>query len=151
MSHSVLPLFVERLRWECALEVAVANENEVVRPGRVLLAPGNAQTTIVPTKLDKKICLTKATAGPAVPPSVDAAMESAAAAYGDGTIGVLLSGIGSDGAQGMKSIKYVGGSTIAQDQATSLIFGMPKAAIDLGCVDQVVPLPSIAQTIVNMM
>jgi two-component system chemotaxis response regulator CheB len=150
MSHHIVPMFVERLKWECSLDIALATEDEVISPGRVLIAPGDRQTMIVTSKLDKRIRLTKEPSGPSRPPSVDSAMESGAAAYGEGTMGVLLSGIGNDGAQGMKSIKYMGGSTIAQDQATSLIFGMPKAAIDLGCVDQVVPLPLIAQTIVTM-
>jgi len=61
-----------------------------------------------------------------------------------------LTGIGTDGARGLKAIKDAGGSTIAEDQSTCLIFGMPKAAIDLGCVDEIVPLPRIAQTILRM-
>jgi two-component system chemotaxis response regulator CheB len=150
MSHHLVPQFVERLRWECALKISMAREEEVIRPGRVLIAPGDCHTTIVGTAHDRRIRLANKAADHWVMPCVDAAMESAAAAYGEGTVGVLLSGIGKDGAQGMKSIKYMGGRTIAQDQATSLIFGMPKAAIDLGCVDQVVPLPLIAQTIVNL-
>jgi two-component system chemotaxis response regulator CheB len=150
MSHHVVPLFVNRLKWECSLDIALATEDEVVNPGRVFIAPGDCQTQIVLTGRDKRIRLTRHASGPASAPSVDSAMESAAAAYGQGTVGVLLSGIGRDGAQGMKTIKYLGGSTVAQDQSTSLVFGMPKAAIDLGCVDRVVPLPLIAQTIANM-
>jgi two-component system chemotaxis response regulator CheB len=76
-------------------------------------------------------------------------MESAAEVYGRGAIGVLLTGIGGDGASGMSAIKSRGGSTIAEDASTCLVFGMPKAAIDLGCVDQVVPLPLVAQAILK--
>ena len=83
-------------------------------------------------------------------PSIDRAMESAAKVYGQGTLGVLLTGLGSDGAKGLEAIKDAGGTTIAEDQSTCVVFGMPKAAIELGCVDEIVPLPQIAQTILKM-
>jgi len=68
---------------------------------------------------------------------------------GANAIGVLLTGIGSDGARGMKAIKDAGGTTIAEDPSTCLVFGMPKAAIDLECVDRVVPLPQVARAILQ--
>ena len=77
-------------------------------------------------------------------------MESAAATFGECAIGVLLTGIGSDGANGMMSIKARGGCTLVEAPSTCLVFGMPKAAIDLGCVDQVVPLPLLAQAILKL-
>ena len=77
-------------------------------------------------------------------------MESAAGSYGGGALGVLLTGMGSDGAQGMKAIKNAGGGTIAEDQSTCVVFGMPRVAIETGCVDRVVPLPDIAQAIMEM-
>ena len=83
-------------------------------------------------------------------PSVDYAMESAAKVYGHSTLGVLLTGLGSDGAKGLKAIKDAGGNTIAEDPSTCVVFGMPKAAIELGCVDEIVPLPQIPQAILKM-
>ena len=83
--------------------------------------------------------------------SIDAAMKSAAEAYEDKVIGVLLSGMGKDGAEGMRAIKERGGSTIAQDELTSVIFGMPKVAIDMGVVDKVAPLPDIVDEIIRIL
>jgi Chemotaxis response regulator containing a CheY-like receiver domain and a methylesterase domain len=85
----------------------------------------------------------------AVKPSVDITMKSAVSTYGKNTIGVLLTGMGSDGAVGMEEIRDCGGRTIACDEDTSLIFGMPKAAIELGVVDEIVPLYDIAERIVR--
>ena len=76
-------------------------------------------------------------------------MESAAELYKDKTLGGLLTGMGHDGVKGMKAIKEAGGSTIAEDESTCVVFGMPKAAIDAGVVDEVVPLPKIAETIMR--
>ncbi len=84
-----------------------------------------------------------------VRPAVDLMMESAAKSYGSETLGVLLTGMGRDWALGMKSVKQCGGLTIAQDKDSCVIFGMPKAAIDEGCVDKVLPLPLIAREIMN--
>jgi two-component system chemotaxis response regulator CheB len=77
-------------------------------------------------------------------------MESAAKAYGESTLGVLLTGLGIDGARGLKAIKEAGGNTIAEDESTCVVFGMPKAAIEMGCVDEIVPLPQIAQAVLRM-
>jgi two-component system chemotaxis response regulator CheB len=72
-------------------------------------------------------------------PSVDLAMQSAADAFGSNTIGVLLTGMGNDGARGMQRIKRAGGFTVAQNEATSPIYGMPRAAVELGAVNLVLP------------
>lgn len=83
-------------------------------------------------------------------PSVDTLFESAAESFGDGVVAVLLSGMGEDGAEGMLKIRQVGGRTIAQDESTCAVFGMPKAAIDLGVVDQVLPDREIANAIMRL-
>lgn len=150
MSPEFVPSFVDRLQWASSLNISAAEEDEVVSAGRVLVAPGGCHTIIVQTGDARKICLSWKASPHAVFPSIDSAMESAAKVYGDGVLGVLLTGIGRDGAKGLKAIKDAGGSTIAEDQLSCIIFGMPKAAIDLGCVDEVVPLPLIAQTILRM-
>jgi len=150
MSPEFVPSFVDRLQWASSLKISTAQEDEAISAGRVLVAPGGCHTLIVENDDARRICLSWKASPHAVFPSIDSAMESAARVYGDGVIGVLLTGIGSDGAKGLKAIKDAGGSTIAEDQSSCLIFGMPKAAIDLGCVDEVVPLPRIAQTILRM-
>jgi Chemotaxis response regulator containing a CheY-like receiver domain and a methylesterase domain len=83
-------------------------------------------------------------------PSIDLLFESVAATYGDESIGVILSGTGRDGAMGIKAIKEKGGTTIAQDQATSEHFGMPDAAISTGMVDFILPVYDIARAIVEL-
>ena len=128
----------------------MAQEGEVMNSGRVLVAPGEYDTAIVREGDMKKIHLVKNAPHHSASPSIDYTMESAAEAYGDGALGVLLTGMGMDGAKGMKAIKDAGGSTIAEDQSTCIVFGMPRAAIEMGCVDVVVPLPRIAQTILRM-
>ena len=150
MSPEFVPSFVERLQWGGSLEISTARKGENIRSGRVLVAPGGCHTTIVQNGEVKKICLSRKASPQGIFPSIDYAMESAAKAYGEGVLGVLLTGLGNDGARGMKAIKDTGGSTIAEDQSTCVVFGMPKAAIEMGCVDEVVPLPRIAQTILGM-
>jgi len=150
MSPEFVPSFVERLQWGGSLEISTARKGEIVRSGRVLVAPGGCHTTVVQNGDAKKICLSRKASPQDVFPSIDYAMESAAEAYAGGVLGVLLTGLGNDGARGMKAIKDAGGSTIVEDQSTCVVFGMPKAAIEMGCVDQVVPLGRIAPAILTM-
>jgi two-component system chemotaxis response regulator CheB len=84
-----------------------------------------------------------------VRPSVDVTMASAAETYGSRTIGVLLTGMGRDGAAGMQAIHQAGGRTLAESEETCVVYGMPKAAIDAGCVTQVARIENIAATLVH--
>jgi len=149
ITREFIPYLADRFRWGCNLEVTVANDGEVLDPGRVLVAPG-LQTMIVKEGDQKRINLVWGTHPEFSSCSITYAMKSAADAYGDGALGVLLTGMGSDGAMGMKAIKDAGGGTIAEDQSTCVVFGMPRVAIETGCVDRVVPLPNIAQAIMEM-
>ena len=149
MGLEFLPSFAQRLQWGCSLEVSIARKGEVIEPGRILIAPGGYHTLIRKSANIKRIRLSKKNTSHGFSPSIDCAMESAAKAYGETALGVLLTGIGTDGAKGMKAIKDAGGSTIAEDPSTCVVFGMPKAAIELGCVDEVVPLPKIARAILR--
>jgi len=144
-----VPLFVDRLRWRCALEVSVPQRDEVIRPGRVFVAPGRCPLIITPDGAVNKIRFGYEAPPGNVFPSIDDTMESVARAYGEGALGVLLTGMGSDGARGLKAIKEAGGGTIVEDPSTCAVFGMPKAAIALGCVDEIVPLPQIAKAILR--
>ena len=150
MTPDFVPSFVDRLKWGCPLRISSAKKGETISPGQVLIAPGGCHTVIVANGSASRIRLSRKVSPQAVFPSIDYTMESAARAYGEATLGVLLTGLGSDGARGLKAIKEAGGSTIAEDESTCVVFGMPKAAIELGCVDEVVPLPGIAQSLLRM-
>jgi two-component system chemotaxis response regulator CheB len=136
--------FAERLNWYTSLEVREAEEGDEIEPGTVLIAPGNLHMEVK----KNRVHLTDGPHVNNVRPSVDVLMKSTARIYGPGCIGVLLTGMGADGAQGMKEIKNCGGRTIAQNEKTSIVYGMPKAAVELRVVDRVVPLQNIARDII---
>lgn len=150
MDPHFVPSFVERLRWESLLNISLAQNREKILPGRVYVAPGGNHMGIEVDGETKRFGFSSQVFKHTGPPSIDYAMESAADVYGEDVIGVLLTGMGMDGARGMKAIKDAGGYTIAQDESTSVVFGMPKVAIETGCIDKVVSLPNIAQAILKM-
>lgn len=136
--------FAERLNRVCHLPVAEAQDGEIVEGGKVLVAPGDYDITIKKSLLAPQIELREAVNDRAKPtPSIDALFYSAAATFGQKTIGVILTGMGRDGSRGFKAIKIMGGRTIAQDEKTSLVYGMPKSAITDGVVDSVLSLQQI--------
>ncbi|MBI5142471.1 MAG: chemotaxis-specific protein-glutamate methyltransferase CheB [Nitrospirae bacterium] len=149
MAPEFVPSFAERLRWVSPLEVSVASDDDELLPGRVFIAPGGIDAALLRSgRREVRVRLGRvASTRHPVAPSVDHAMESAAKCYGAGTLGVLLTGMGNDGAKGMKAIKNAGGHTIAEDESTCVVFGMPKAAIEAGCVDEILPLGDIAVAI----
>lgn len=128
------------------LPVKVGEDQEPLKAGTIYLAPDNYHLQI---NADKKIVLNDDPPIRNHRPSVDYLMKSAAAAYGKQTIGVLLTGMGNDGADGLKTIRDAGGKTIAQNEATSLVFGMPKEAISRGAAQIVSPLEEIASEVVG--
>lgn len=148
MSAEFIPSFAERLRWACPLDISIARDGDSVAPGNVLIAAGDTDAAIEKDSKGNGIIIASPVRGPY--PSIDHAMESAAGAYGEGALGVLLTGAGSDGAKGMKAIKKAGGTTIAEDSSTCIVYGMPKTAIETGAVDKVVPLQEIAGAIMRM-
>lgn len=129
----------EWLAGETARRVAVARDGEGLEAGRVYIAPEHFH--MLPERTSIQLRDTPRT----VPmPSVDVTMQAAARNFGARAIGVLLTGMGSDGAEGLLAIRRAGGRTVVQDQASCTIFGMPKAAIELGAAQQVLPLDEIA-------
>lgn len=141
--------FADRLNQICALEVREASDGDAVKPGLALVAPGNFHMLLRRTSSGYRVQIKD---GPRVcyqRPSADVMFSSVAEAAGSRSIGVLLTGMGSDGAQGLLRMKRAGAPTIAQDEATSVVFGMPREAIRLGAVDRVLPLPAIASAIVG--
>lgn len=141
--------FAERLNKYCPMQVAEAANGDIVRSGSALIAPGNFHMILrrvggiyqVTVKDGPMVCYQR--------PSVDVLFSSVAEAAGASAVGVILTGMGSDGAHGLKRMKLAGAITIAEDEASCVVFGMPKEAIKMGGVDRVVPLQSIAQAIVG--
>jgi two-component system chemotaxis response regulator CheB len=132
----------ERLDALSAVMVKEAEPGDMPQPGLVLIAPGDRHLVF-----DDRgaVALTDAPPVNGCRPSADVTMQSAAAVYGRRTIGVIMTGMGKDGAAGMLAIKRAEGRTLAQDRETSVIHGMPGAAIAAGAVDHVVPLDEIAR------
>ncbi len=142
--------FAERLNKECAVNVAEARNGDHVIPGRVLIAPGGLHMLLqrsgasyyVSVKDGPPVCRQK--------PSVELMFNSVAKYAGANAVGAILTGMGSDGAGGLLNMRQSGAHTIAQDEASSVVFGMPKEAIERNAVEEIVPLSDIAQTMINL-
>jgi len=135
--------FAERLDSLCAISIKEAETNDTVIRGRALIAPGNRHTLL---KRSGARYYVEVRDGPLVSrhrPSVDVLFRSTARYAGKNAIGIIMTGMGDDGAKGMKEMKDAGAYTIAQDEATSVVFGMPAEAIKLGGVDKVLPLEAV--------
>jgi two-component system chemotaxis response regulator CheB len=142
--------FARRLDAECAIEVKEAEPGDRVLRGRALIAAGNRHLLLRRTGTEFTVDVND---GPAVSrhrPSVDVLFRSVAQAAGPHAVGVILTGMGDDGAAGLLEMKRAGARTIAQDERTSVVFGMPKEAIARGGVDAVLPLPAIPAAILTM-
>lgn len=136
--------FSERLDRCLPMEVFEAQEGMIIRPGCVYIAPGDYHLTIDKsgTKMVCKIIQTEKINRHR--PAVDVMFDSIIEAYGSKVVGIILTGMGNDGAAGMVKLKQAGAITYAQDEATSVVWGMPQAAFNTGAVDEVLPLQKIA-------
>ena len=146
MQKGMTKLFAEGLNQECKIKVKEAEEGDSVQEGLALIAPGGFHMLVTKSG---KINLNNSPPVNYVRPSADVVMKSAAKNYASKNIGVILTGMGVDGAKGIEAIKMKGGVTIAQDKKTCVVFGMPDAAIKTGCVDLVIPLESIPKEIMT--
>lgn len=140
--------FANRLNGLAEPQCAEAEHGAPLERGRVYVAPGGVAHLEV--DWSRRRCILADTA----PvnrhrPAVDVMFDSVARQMGRGVVAVLLTGMGRDGAEGMRNLRAAGARTIAQDQSTSTVFGMPRAAIEIGAADFGTPLPRIAQTIFN--
>jgi two-component system chemotaxis response regulator CheB len=141
--------FANRLDSLCQISVKEAETNDTVLRGRALIAPGNRHALL---KRSGARYYVEIKDGPLVSrhrPSVDVLFRSAARYAGRNAVAVILTGMGDDGARGMLEMKEAGAATIAQDEATSVVFGMPNEAIKRGAVDAILPLPSIARAMLD--
>jgi two-component system chemotaxis response regulator CheB len=142
--------FAQRLDGLCAITVKEAETNDTIIRGRALIAPGNHHMLL---KRSGARYYVEIKDGPLVcrhRPSVDVLFRSAARYAGRNAVGVILTGMGDDGARGMLEMKQAGAMTIAQDEATCIVFGMPKEAIKLNGVDRVLPLNSVASNMLAL-
>lgn len=136
----------ERLNRLNTIRVTEAKNNEIIEPAHAYIIPGDSHFFLYAP--GPRIALLLAEDLPK--PSVDMGFTSVAEHYGPGTIGVVLSGMGEDGVIGAKAVKQLGGKILVQDEATSVVFGMPKRVIESGFFDEIVPLPRIAARLVEL-
>ncbi len=136
--------FAQRLNNLCSITVREASQSESIEPGVVYIAPAGMHMTVVRTSDSRAViwldthpedCL--------YIPSVDVLMKSVAAAFRNGALGVIMTGMGSDGAEGMRAIHHLGGLTIGQDEASCAVYSMPRACAELNVLSRVVPLLEI--------
>jgi two-component system chemotaxis response regulator CheB len=145
--------FTEMLaRWLddiCEIEVKEARDGDLILPGRALIAPGSAHLKVkrMPHGDVAEIERREPVSGHM--PSVDVLFRSVAEEFGANAVAIIMTGMGSDGASGIGEVKRAGGLTVAQDKESCTIFGMPRAAIDRGCIDKVVPLVDMASYLVS--
>ncbi len=135
----------------CAMKVREARDGEPLEPGTILIAPGDQHLGVVRRGLQLVVSLDN---GPKVSghrPSADAMFRSMAKACGPCTVAVVMTGMGRDGADGLVELAQAGAHTIAQDEETCFVYGMPKAAAETGCVEHVVSLPNIPATIARLL
>lgn len=143
--------FAERLNGLCAIDVKEAQDGDAVLPGRALIAPGNYHMLLrrsgaryyVAVKTGPMVCHQR--------PSVDVLFNATAEYAGSNAVGVILTGMGADGAAGMLKMREAGARTIGQDEASCVVYGMPKEADRVGAVERVVPLERIAQEVIDIL
>ncbi len=149
MPENFTTAFANRLDSLCAASVKEAADNDTVIPGRVLIAPGSKHMLL---KRSGARYYVEVRNGPLVSrhrPSVDVLFRSAARYAGSNVVGVIMTGMGDDGAKGMLEMKDAGSYNIAQDEESCVVFGMPNEAIKLGGVDKILPLDSIAGAVMR--
>jgi two-component system chemotaxis response regulator CheB len=141
--------FAKRLNEDCAIEVKEAQNGDRVSAGRALIAPGNHHMLL---RRSGAQYLVDIVSGPLVSrhrPSVDVLFRSVAQAAAANAIGVIMTGMGDDGAAGMAEMRGAGSYNIAQDEESCVVFGMPKEAIEAGAVHEIVPLSRIANSVLR--
>lgn len=134
----------ERLDARSAIPVREARDGDVVLPGTILIAPAGIHSRLLRRAGAVVVMLDEEPRDSLHRPSADVLMASAAEVYGERTVGVVLTGMGSDGTEGLRAIRRAGGATLAESEETAVIYGMPKAAVEAGVVQRSVPLDQMA-------
>ena len=151
MPEQFTAAFASRLNSLCRLEVREAKRGDRVMPGLALIAPGGRHMLLKRSGAQYHVDVID---GPLVSrhrPSVDVLFRSVAKCAGKNALGIIMTGMGDDGAHGLKELHDLGARTLAQDEATCVVYGMPKEAVKLGAVDRVLPLGEIHLEIINAM
>jgi two-component system chemotaxis response regulator CheB len=144
----------EHLNSQSMLRVREAVEGDIIQTGTVLIAPGDFHMLVKQQKINGElrevIGLTKGERVQGVRPSIDILLESVALIYGQNSIGVILTGMGSDGSDGIKKLKLAGGKVIAEHESTCVVYGMPRSVIEQKLADYILPIHKIAEGIVQI-
>lgn len=144
-------MYAGRLNDVCRVSVKEAKTGDLVRPGQVLIAPGDKHMRLVKAAGGYQVdCRTEAKVSGHCP-SVDVLFHSVAKTAGNKAMGIILTGMGRDGADGLLAMKRAGAITIGQDERSCIVYGMPKAAFDLGAVDYQLPLQNIADKVYSLL
>ncbi len=143
-------LLAERLSTTCQLMVKEASEGDPVEPGKILIAPGDFHMKVASRGGVIRVCLDQSPQQNSCRPSVDALFESAAELYGGAVLAVVLTGMGQDGLLGVKLLKARGARVLVQDEASSVVWGMPGAVVKGGLADRVLPLDDVVPEILSV-
>ncbi len=142
-------MFAEKLNRICRMEVKEAEHGDTIMRGRILIAPGDRHITVLRCGTMLKVLCKDGEKVNGHRPSVDIMMNSVAKSVGKNALGIILTGMGADGAAGILEMKKQGAKTFAQDEKTSVVYGMPKAAVENGAADHVLPLDRIASRVIK--
>ncbi|MFA7398936.1 MAG: CheB methylesterase domain-containing protein [Sideroxydans sp.] len=149
MPEMFVPSFVARLNGVCEMKVKVAEHDEAILNNHVYLSPGPSHIALSRHAAGYRIALSDAPPVNRHCPSVEVLFKSAAKVLGENAIGIMLTGMGKDGAAAMLEMKQAGAYNLAQDETSCVVFGMPRAAIELGAVDEVVALEKMAECVLR--
>jgi two-component system chemotaxis response regulator CheB len=151
MPETFTHLFAARLDSLCKIRVKEAQDGDRILPGHALLAPGGHHMAVVRRGMEYAVHVYRGERVNRHLPSVDVLFSSCARSMGKNALGVLLTGMGADGAKGMLEMKQAGAFNIAQDESTSVVFGMPREAILLNAVDRVLPLGHVPDALLQQL
>ena len=144
-------MYAERLDRQCAVRVKEAQSGDRVVRGQILLAPGDKQMKLIKVNGEYQVDCRPGEKVSGHCPSVDFMFQSVAKVAGADAIGVILTGMGGDGAKGLLAMRQAGAVTIGQDEATCIVYGMPKVAMDIGAVQHQLPLENIAGKLCSLL
>jgi two-component system chemotaxis response regulator CheB len=147
MPEGFTEMFARRLDESCAIQVKEAQSGDLLLAGRALICPGNRHMRVRRMPLGDMVVLSDETRVNGHRPSVDVLFRSLAQEFGSNGIAAIMTGMGEDGADALGAVKAAGGLTLAQDEASCVVYGMPKAAIERGYASRVVPLEALSHTL----
>jgi two-component system chemotaxis response regulator CheB len=142
-------LLAERLNSTCQLRVREAQHGSSVEPGEILIAPGDFHMTLAGSGSGVKVCLDQSPRQNSCRPAVDALFSSTGEVYGGAALAVILTGMGQDGLRGVQILRARGATVLAQDEASSVVWGMPGAVVNAGLADRVLALNEVVPEILR--